>query len=153
MTPNTLENANNKPLYALEKPGVLFIKNGRHHLWRGEEFEPSTPNLGGPCFIHFPVLRQGRFFMQFLTSVMCNKHVRSVVCMSNVTVRVPEELKGRMKRCKSVNWSEVARKAFEDAAREQEMQHAAESIKNLRLESKSDWDGAKEIRKWRDAAR
>jgi hypothetical protein len=73
--------------------------------------------------------------------------------MSNITVRVPEELKGRMKRCKSVNWSEVARKAFEDAAREEEMQHAAESIKNLRLESKSDWDGAKEIRKWRDAAR
>jgi len=72
--------------------------------------------------------------------------------MSNVTVRVPEELKGRMKRCKSVNWSEVARKAFEDAAREEEMQHAAESIKKLRLESKSDWDGAKEIRKWRDAA-
>lgn len=72
--------------------------------------------------------------------------------MSNITVRVPEELKGRMKRCKSVNWSEVARKAFEDAAREEEMQHAAESIKKLRLESKSDWDGAKEIRKWRDAA-
>ena len=73
--------------------------------------------------------------------------------MSNITVTVSEELKGRMKRCKSVNWSEVARKAFEDAAREEEMQHAAESIKNLRSESKSDWDGAKEIRKWRDAAR
>ena len=83
---------------------------------------------------------------------MCNKHVRDVMCMSNVTVRVPEELKGRMKRCKSINWSEVARKAFEDAARREEIQCAAESIKKLRTESKTGWDGAKEIRKWRDAA-
>ncbi|MGD0450002.1 MAG: hypothetical protein ABSA79_02960 [Candidatus Bathyarchaeia archaeon] len=73
--------------------------------------------------------------------------------MSNITVRVPEELKGRMKRCKSINWSEVARKAFEDAARNEEIQCAAEAIKNLRLGSKVEWEGAKEIRKWRDAAR
>ncbi len=76
-----------------------------------------------------------------------------VMCMSNITVRVPEELKGRMKRCKSVNWSDVARKAFEDTARKEEIHFAAESIKNLRAESKTEWNGAKEIRKWRDAAR
>ncbi len=75
------------------------------------------------------------------------------MCMSNVTVRVPEELKDRMKHCKSVNWSEVARKAFEDAALKEEMQCAAESIKSLRNESKAEWNGAKEIRKWRDAAK
>jgi hypothetical protein len=68
-----------------------------------------------------------------------------------ITVRVSEELKGRMKRCKRVNWSDVARKAFEDAARREEMQRAAEEIKMLRLESKAEWVGAKEIRKWRDA--
>jgi hypothetical protein len=84
---------------------------------------------------------------------MCAYYVHEVVCMSNITVRVPEELKGRMKRCKSVNWSEVARRAFEDAARKEEMQCAAETIKNLRKESKTEWDGAKEIRKWRDAAK
>ena len=84
---------------------------------------------------------------------MCNKYVQKVMCMSNITVRVPEELKGRMKRCKSINWSEVARKAFEDAARKEEIQCAAEAIKNLRLGSKVEWEGAKEIRKWRDAAR
>jgi len=72
--------------------------------------------------------------------------------MSNVTVRVPEELKVRMKRCKSVNWSDVARKAFEDTARKEERQFAAQVIKNLRLESKVEWNGSKEIRKWRDAA-
>ena len=75
------------------------------------------------------------------------------MCMSNITVRVPEELKGRMKRCKGVNWSEVARKAFEDAARKEEIECAAETIKSLRLESKGEWDGAEEIRKWRDAAK
>jgi hypothetical protein len=73
--------------------------------------------------------------------------------MSNVTVRVPEELKDRMKQCKSVNWSEVARKAFEDAARKEEIQCAAEAIKNLRLENKAEWNGAGEIRKWRDAVK
>jgi len=73
--------------------------------------------------------------------------------MSNITIRIPEELKARMKHCKGVNWSEVARRAFEDVTRREEMQCAAESIKKLRAESKTEWDGAKEIRKWRDAAR
>jgi len=75
------------------------------------------------------------------------------VCMGNVTIRVPEELKERMERCKTINWSEVARKAFEEAERKEEMQCAAESIKKLREESKAEWDGAKEIRRWRDAAK
>jgi hypothetical protein len=74
-----------------------------------------------------------------------------MMCMSNITVRVPEELKGRMKRCKSVNWSEVARKAFEEAARKEEIQCATAAMDKLRVESKIKWDGTKEIRKWRDA--
>ena len=86
-----------------------------------------------------------------ITLIMYNEHVRDVMCMSNVTIRVPEELKGRMKRCKSVNWSEVARKAFEDAARKEEIQRAAATIDKLRVESTIKWDGTKEIRKWRDA--
>jgi len=76
-----------------------------------------------------------------------------MMCVSNITIRVPEELKGRMERCKKVNWSEVARKAFEDAARREEIQCAADSIKKLRNESEKEWDGAGEIRKWRDAAK
>jgi hypothetical protein len=43
--------------------------------------------------------------------------------------------------------------AFEDAARKEEIQCAAEVIKNFRLESNVQWDGAKEIRRWRDAAK
>ncbi len=73
--------------------------------------------------------------------------------MSNITVRVPEELKDRMQRCKNINWSEIARKAFEEAARREEMQCAAAAIDKLRVESKIKWDGTKEIRKWRDAER
>jgi len=73
------------------------------------------------------------------------------MCMSNVTIRVPEELKRRMEQCKGINWSEVARKAFEEAARREEMQCAAAVIDKLRVESKIKWDGSKEIRKWRDA--
>ncbi len=84
---------------------------------------------------------------------MCIRQVQGVMCTSNITVRVSQELKNRMKRCKSVNWSQVARKAFEDAARKEEMQSAAEAIKTLRNESKAKWNGAKEIRKWRDAAK
>ena len=76
-----------------------------------------------------------------------------LLCVGNVTVGVTLELKDRMKRSKSVNWSEVARKDLEDAARKEEVQCAAETIKNLRLGSKAEWDGAKEIRRWRDAAR
>jgi hypothetical protein len=71
--------------------------------------------------------------------------------MSNVTIRVPEELKARMESCKGINWSEVARKAFEDAALKEEIQCAAAAIDKLRVESKIKWDGTKEIRKWRDA--
>jgi hypothetical protein len=94
----------------------------------------------------------GRFLFVF-TPIIYNKYVQNVMCMSNITVRVPEELKGRMKRCKGVNWSKVARRAFEDVARKEEIQCAATAIKNLRLGSKAEWDGAKEIRRWRDAAK
>ncbi len=73
--------------------------------------------------------------------------------MGNVTIRVPEELKRQMKRFKHINWSEVARRAFEDAARREEMLKAAEVIKRLRMESQAEWNGAEEIRKWRNAAR
>ncbi len=73
--------------------------------------------------------------------------------MSNITIRVPEDLKRKMEQCKGVNWSEVARKAFEEAARREETRCAAAAIDKLRTESKIEWNGAKEIRKWRDAER
>jgi len=73
--------------------------------------------------------------------------------MVNITISVSEELKRRMERSKHVNWSEVAREAFKETASREEMRIAADAIKTLRLESQAEWNGAKEIRKWRDAAK
>ena len=75
------------------------------------------------------------------------------MCMSNVTIRVPEDLKRRMEELQEVNWSEVARRAFEETVQRQEMRRAADGIRELRKLSSPEWDGAAEIRRWRDAAR
>jgi hypothetical protein len=74
--------------------------------------------------------------------------------MTNVTITVPEELKREMKKRKRTNWSLVARKAFEEAIRQEEMATAAVEIDRLRTAHKTPgWSGAKEIRKWRDASK
>jgi len=70
--------------------------------------------------------------------------------MATITVRIPEELKQEMRRLKHVNWSKVARKAFEERLRREEMRKAAEGMDRLRQSSQTpEWSGAKEIRKWR----
>lgn len=74
--------------------------------------------------------------------------------MVNVTLSISEELRREMKRFKHINWSEVARKAFEERIRREEMAKAAEGIDRLRLASQTPgWSGVKEIRKWRDASK
>lgn len=74
--------------------------------------------------------------------------------MANVTIAVPEDLKREMKKRRRVNWSMVAREAFEEVIRQEEMTAAAEGIDRLRTSSKTaGWNGAKEIRKWRDASK
>jgi hypothetical protein len=71
--------------------------------------------------------------------------------MANVTITVPEDLKRMMKRVRGMNWSSIARKAFEEAILREEMSEAAEGIDRLRASSKTPgWSGAKEIRRWRD---
>ncbi len=74
--------------------------------------------------------------------------------MANVTVTVPEGLKKRMEQVPGVNWSEVAREAFEETIRQKQMREAAEAMDRLRESVKdSGWSGAREIRKWRDTRR
>jgi hypothetical protein len=74
--------------------------------------------------------------------------------MANVTITVPEALKREMKKRKRTNWSTVARKAFEQAIRQEEMTKAAEEIDRFRASSKTPgWSGAKEVRRWRDASK
>jgi len=74
--------------------------------------------------------------------------------LTNITVTVPEDLKQVMKRLRHVNWSDVARRAFEDAVRREEQRVAAREMDQLRASSKSaGWSGAKEIRRWRDVSK
>ena len=74
--------------------------------------------------------------------------------MANVTITVPEGLKREMKKRKRTNWSMVARKAFEEAIRQEEMTMAAEEIDRLRASNGTPgWSGAKEVRRWRDASK
>ncbi len=71
--------------------------------------------------------------------------------MPIVTITVPDELKLGMKKLNHINWSSVARKAFEETVSREEMKKVAEGIDQLRSSSKArGWSGAKEIRKWRD---
>ncbi len=79
---------------------------------------------------------------------MCSEH------MVNITISVPADLKREMERHEKINWSEVARRAFEEEMRRREMKEAASEIRELREQSKApDWRGVQEIRKWRDATK
>ena len=72
----------------------------------------------------------------------------------NITVSIPFELKKKMeaiKKKKNVNWSEVARRAFEEEIKRLERLIAVEEMDRLRAESKVKWDGVKEVRKWRNS--
>lgn len=73
--------------------------------------------------------------------------------MSNITITVERALKKRMSELKEVNWSEVARNAFEERIRAEQRRRAAEVIKEIRRKGKAKWSGGGEIRKWRDKTR
>ncbi len=71
--------------------------------------------------------------------------------VANVTVTVPEELKRMMERVHGVNWSEIARRAFEETIRRRRMLEASQTMDQLRESTKiRGWSGVREIRKWRD---
>ncbi len=70
--------------------------------------------------------------------------------MAKVTVVVPDQLKKKMEHVSDVNWSEVARRAFEDVVKRREMAEAVAKMDKLRESAKlSGWSGVREIRKWR----
>ncbi len=59
-----------------------------------------------------------------------------------------------MNKPRGINRSEGAHRAFEERLRQEEMAKASEGIDRIRASSKaSDWSGAREIRKWRDAGK
>lgn len=74
--------------------------------------------------------------------------------LGTITITVSDELKRGMKKLKHINWSSVARRAFEDTIHREDKREAAREIDRLRLSSKAyRWSGAREIRKWRDTAK
>ena len=79
------------------------------------------------------------------------KRRRGLNALANVTVSVPGELRKKMERLTGVNWSQVAREAFEETVRRKRMLEAAESMDRLREATLAPgWSGAREVRKWRD---
>ena len=67
----------------------------------------------------------------------------------SMTITIPEGLRARIKNTKNVNWSEVARKTFEEEIKKMERRKAAKEMDVLREESKIKWDGVEEVKRWR----
>ena len=72
---------------------------------------------------------------------------------TKITVRVPLELKKRMERFPSVNWSDVVRKAIEEKLRELEIREALEAMDEIALKAKPRRPLAEVIREFRDRRR
>lgn len=74
---------------------------------------------------------------------------------ASITITVDRELKKKMKELgRKVNWSKIARLAFEDEIMKEKRKRAAGDIKAIREKDRSDgWSGSEEVRKWRDVAR
>lgn len=70
---------------------------------------------------------------------------------TNVTITVDRELKRKMEELKQVNWSKVARTAFEEEIRRERRKQITNDIRAIRDKDRSNWSGSEEVRKWRDA--
>jgi len=82
---------------------------------------------------------------------MCWTYV--LMSSSSITITVDRELKKRMEELKQVNWSRIARAAFEQKIKEEKRKRIASDIKVIRDKDQTNWSGSEEIRKWRDARR
>ena len=82
------------------------------------------------------------------------------ICLSEpFIVRIPREVKAKMRRYKNVNWSEVARKAILERLAVEEaregMLRAYKEMDAIRMEllkslGPTDYDSAEMIRYWRE---
>ena len=71
--------------------------------------------------------------------------------LSNITITVDKELKKKMEELRQVNWSSVAREAFEQRIRAEKRKQIASNIKAIRDKDETTWSGSEEVRKWRDS--
>lgn len=99
------------------------------------------------CWSNHPGLIFPR--MRTLIEYMCPLYVS--MSSTNVTITVDRELKKKMEELKQVNWSRVARMAFEEEIKKEKRRRITNEIKAIREKDTSNWSGSEEIRKWRDA--
>ena len=69
---------------------------------------------------------------------------------AKLTIRIPRDLKERMERFRSVNWSEVVRKAIEERLREEEIRWALKVMDKISRKAKPRRASAEVIREFRD---
>lgn len=91
-------------------------------------------------------------------------HVNTRGAVTSITIRVPDELKEKMKRLSDINWSEVARRAIENrvdlelARREKDWDAISKAsaridgiYERLRAEHGTvGFDSSETVRSWRD---
>jgi len=83
--------------------------------------------------------------------------------MKVVSIKVEDETKAKMEALSDVNWSDVIRRSIQERiAMEESLRRPFDRRKALRAAASMDalakrmsgrWNGAKEIRKWRDLRR
>ena len=97
--------------------------------------------------------------------LMCNYGVITELEMGTLTVRIPDDLRRRMKRIKGVNWSEVVRDAIMERVMLEErigkknwrkVRMAVKKIDQIRESmerryGRSGYDSVELIRQWREA--
>lgn len=73
--------------------------------------------------------------------------------MTSISVRVPDELKKKMKEFSHINWSEELREVILKIITQEENKNIAKALlsnEELRKDAPAKWDSTDLIRNWRD---
>jgi len=76
--------------------------------------------------------------------------------MSTISFRISKELKEKMKNIDHINWSEVLRKAIEQAIENEEKNNLALAVllnERSVITPDEGWNSTNEIRRWREKIR
>lgn len=111
-------------------------KGGIHYRWLSKEEK-------------YPLFRN-KIGLSVRTLISGMRPIYVSMSSTNVTITVDKELKKKMEELKQVNWSKVARTAFEEEIRREKRRQITNDIKAIREKDRSNWSGSEEVRKWRD---
>ncbi|MHA1401585.1 MAG: hypothetical protein ACTSQE_14640 [Candidatus Heimdallarchaeaceae archaeon] len=74
--------------------------------------------------------------------------------MTTISIRVPDDIKKKMKDMKHINWSQALRETILHIIEQEENKNIAKALltnERIRKDAPSDWDSTKIIRNWRDS--